>query len=123
MFATLTDFDGHQPGRCLDPAAMGLERAGAAWGTPAGNAHRAGLAGRLFRGKIPADQPAARMTGTRPRPRDEEDRLREIRELMRRGYVRPLDEPPSLAQMGRARARLEQGHAGHATGRRSTDER
>lgn len=53
IFATLTDFDGHQErwprghdlegvftGQCLAPAALGLELAGGAWGTPEGNAKR-----------------------------------------------------------------------------------
>lgn len=56
MLATLTDFDRHQErhpregvftGRCFDPATLGLELAGKAWGIPEGNANRARKAGRL----------------------------------------------------------------------------
>jgi hypothetical protein len=54
LLATLTDFDRHQErsdgvftGRCLDPAAVGLELAGVVWGTPEGNANRAQLANQM----------------------------------------------------------------------------
>jgi hypothetical protein len=60
IFATLTDFDGHQvhyprghllegvfTGTCMHPLASGLEQVRGVWGTPDGNAHRASLAERL----------------------------------------------------------------------------
>lgn len=62
MFATLGDFDRHHvrpdgvfKGECLDPASLGLELAGEVWGSPAGNAHRAGLAARMARQRVPVE--------------------------------------------------------------------
>lgn len=56
------------------------------------------------------DRRRARRTATRSRTpspsRDRDDelaRLRPIAELMRRGWVRPLEEPPSLHQMAKRR--------------------
>ncbi|MGH3300359.1 MAG: hypothetical protein ACRDOK_01545 [Streptosporangiaceae bacterium] len=43
---------------------------------------------------------------TRPAP-DEADRLREIRQLMRRSYNQPIPVPPSLMQMARERELAE----------------
>ena len=49
VFATVTDFDRHRPGTCLDPLNIGLELDGDVWGTPRGNANRAAVAARLAR--------------------------------------------------------------------------
>jgi hypothetical protein len=48
MFATLTDFDSHrETGTCRDPASLGMEMSGDAWGTPEGNANRTRKAARM----------------------------------------------------------------------------
>lgn len=49
IFATLTDFDAHQPGTCQPPAMIGLTLRGHVWGTPEGNADRDRRAARMPR--------------------------------------------------------------------------